>query len=300
MTLSDAVKAVMICAGWPKDGSLWVIDNSTVKLSKGEADDAPANLPDVLRTCAEWLKYLNETYTSSSLNPFHWVMGFWPELNPATGLFVTKFHFRDPAKLSATPIKHWYPRQQEAIAAGTAYDQAYRSVYRNYEQNSIEPEANDFYVWGLAPGAPTKNAKGEAETSADQVFFAHDQDTASIKADTPLASRPANWLGERRQYFVQDPALNTQAQVNAAVKRYKQRLAAARERATFEATWEPAVSLWSWVRLHYFDTDSILQHADWQVTGIDVVHRQDRPTHPVSGKPISNRPCVYRCERILT
>ena len=287
--ISEAVEKILLAAGFPADGSMWDIDptpstadgSALITLSKGEADDEPTNLPDVVRSAAEWLRYIRDEYTSGDVLPFQWIMDFAPVLDPDTGLFSTRFRFKDPAGISIAPVKTFYATHADAEALGGApHTTSYLSVHQEYSEESIEPEANDVYVFGLGPD--------------DKPIRAHLADQRSMDPTIPLASRPSNWLGEPRQYILRDTSLNTQAQVTGACGRLFKRLSKARARARFRAMWEPTVRLWDTVRLFYSSDPN--DYEDWKVTAFDVEHYQDDDTIQADRL----RPATYSVERWLS
>lgn len=313
LSISTAVKNILISAGFPENGSAWIIDETPTlasgegitQLSKAEADDEATNLSDAVRSVADWLRYIIETYTSSSEPPFKWVMGFQPFYDVAQERFVYKFFFRDPAKISTAPVKIWYPNAQIAMTASALgedmvdvpYSQVHRTVHMQFHEEAIEPEANAVMVAGLGDKAtPSQEAHEKESTSG--VLKSYKEDRPSINPTTLLEDRPANWLGYKRMVVLVDSSLNTEPLVKAACEKLFNRLTRARIRATFKAQWEPTVKLWDKVTIWQHDLEGNLVSFDWRVTGYNVRHLQDTSDTSQPGV-VRNREATYFVERWL-
>lgn len=272
MSLNSATQEILLAVGFPKDGSLWEIDDTSayVDISKGEADADSKNLSDYIKTASDWLDYLCDTYTSSSEYPFKWVYG-WYQSGPSY-LKKWKFYFKDPKNIGTTPVYTFYPTHYLAELKGYGnYAQAdsYKAVHTSFEKTVIEPECNAFWVIGFdEDGKPLQSYK---------------DDKKSIKADTPINDRPANWLGETRLVIYMDSALNTQDLVNAACGKMFKRLSRARHKATMLAPYKPDLKAWDTIKVYDYigtgrdssDYKKNLLNHDWKIVGISGKHKTD-------------------------
>ncbi len=303
MAIDDAVKALLISTGFPKDGSRWDIDESpsfvdrktgvkkkTIKLSKGHADDEPTNLTDVVRTVSDWMEYIVNTYTSAPVYPFRWVYGFRPYFNSITGLYEYRFYFKDPARFSNTPIKVFWPTTTLAATptpdgGGATLETAFRSVHRDLTAYLVEPEFNALQVVGM----------DEQQKPIIQQF----KDDKSIDATLAYGAQPANWLGEKRYVAYLDSALNTKELVTTVGAKLFKRGKVARQRIEFSAMWEPTVRIWDLIRIHsYLANGTTLTTHDYRITGFSVDHTNDcNETFP--GQYIV-RPARYTAERVYS
>jgi hypothetical protein len=307
MGIDDAVKALLVAVGFPKDGSWWDIDETpsfvdrktgetkkSTKLSKGEADDDPTNLTDVVRSVTDWLDYIVDTYTSSSEYPFRWVYGYRPYLNILTGFYEYRFFFKNPSNFSTTPVKVFWPTHDLAIlpedvgGGGATVETAYRSVHRNLRSYLIEPQFNALHCIGMD------------ETQTPIIKYKEDKDSidASLRylATETKAAQPANWLGEKRYVAMLDSALNTPELVNAALGKLFLRGSRTRQHIEFEADWEPTVRLWDLVRIKsYRANGTSLSTHDYRIIGFKVDHKNDC-NEAFAGQYI-NRPTTYVAER---
>lgn len=282
LALHDAVKLLCHNVGFPDDGSEWDIDaapsfqvhepdaagvdhivtKSVTVLSKGEADDAPTNLSDSIRSFSEWMDYLVDTYTSSPAYPFKWVWGSWPQLTDEGGdlEFRWKFHFKNPKNFGTTPVFDFFPTGTKAMSmGGRTFQTAYQSYYTEFTPELVEPEFNVLSVTGYD--------QGERERPITYIW----RDKASIKGDTALEDRPTNWLGEERSLIYIDPALNTDEMVRAAGQRIFDRGRLAQLKIEIEAEWQPVITPWSLVRFYNYRQDgTTLEYRTMRVVKIDV------------------------------
>ena len=166
--------------------------------SKGEW----ALLPTVGDTVADWLKRLQEDFAAT------YQMGWRPT---ASGPLFT---FLGTVTLGTTALGTVYPTLAADAAAhgGTA---SHTRFAREFREQYLEPEANDISVIGQDP----RTGKG---------IRANYQDVLSMEVGAAPASRPDNWLGERRRYALSDPAFTTQEACNWSCALLAERLTPSR------------------------------------------------------------------------
>lgn len=312
--IDEAIKKVLIGAGFPDDGSQWDVDApvqitdnglQTFTLSKGEADDKATNLNDYAKSAADWIEYFIDTYTSSSVYPFKWVWGFRPYFNEDTEKWEDRFFCLDPKNLSTTPVWSYFPDRETAMIAGQQLglsDINPRSVYRylhwDFQQELFEPQCNFLWVAGMESdpgvGLPTTDGLDEGDESdgeGGKALVSIVEDKESQDPDLPRTQRKKNWLGEKRMLFVIDSGLNTQELVNAAAVQMKPRVMNAQMEASFGSSWEPTVRQWDTVRLYHPAGEvrgidgqvligtNVFDYQDWLITEFDTEHRQDADTN---------------------
>ncbi len=123
--------------------------------------------------------------------------GWWYGEYP--GATEMKFKTLSPATINgATVKKTYYASTADAIAAGVAADEAWRSVYRQLRSHRIRPEANEVIVSGYDP-------RFQYPVQAVQV------DAASIDPTTAPSARPSNWMGMRARLGVINKGIGSQA-----------------------------------------------------------------------------------------
>lgn len=135
-------------------------------------------------TVADWLQRLHDDYMAT------WFMGWVPT---ATGF---KFRLKSPEGLGSVPALTLYATAGDAIASGVARVNIPRHIYRAYNDEVLEPEANDIWVTGL-------------DLRTRRPIQAHKANLASQDPTTPVHLR-AQWLGEIRKYGLFDPTICSQ------------------------------------------------------------------------------------------
>ncbi len=218
LTLADALGAVIHPA---VDCSLDIsTDAFTIPLTGTCSQGDWSALVEVGDTSAEWVQRLMETYAGN------WIFGF----RPGGGGIV--FFAKSPDDLGTTPKKVLYGTRAAAIAA--AVDNVTESVYRKLHRDFLEPEATEVRVTGYDP----------IDRRAFQSFKVdHDAEDPT----TAVASRPANWLGEKRQYGLFDPSITTQAAADRSCDLLFQRLTPIRDLGEWESAFlvdDDGVPLW--------------------------------------------------------
>lgn len=305
LALDDAVKQLLISAGFPANGSKWDIDptpsyvdrktgitRKLIRLSKGEADDEPTNLSDVVKTVTQWLDMIVENYTSSSEFPFRWVYGFRPYFNPTTELYEYRFFFKDPAKMTQSRVNQFYATTDAAVsglvAEGQTYanaiDNAYLVVHQNFKSYLIEPEANALLFVGMDElGNPISR---------------YIQDSSSIDGSLAYESQPANWLGEKRIVVVIDSSFNTPELVTAGLGKMFGRISRTRQHIEFDAQWEPTIRMWDNINVQYYLADgTTLVNPQFRISGMSIRHLKDpNPGNVIPGIK-DNMKVTYQAER---
>lgn len=128
-----------------------------------------------------------------------------------------KFTTKSPATITgAASVKTYYATTADAIAAGIAADEAWRSVYRQNRSHRIRPEANEIVVTGYDPRYqyPVQSVK---------------RDDASIDPTTAPSSRPSNWMGMRARLGVINKGVGSQAIADGGAAILYDRVSPARE-----------------------------------------------------------------------
>jgi len=192
MYLHTAIQRLLHIAGFVAGD--WEIETVDYQLpsvpaaSKGEW----SLLPEVGDTVAQWIQRLHEEFARK------FFYGFTPTL---TGV---KFYFVSPEFLTNTANATVYLSNDDQPVPGGETLAQQRNRYRlwatAFKERVAPPEANDIYVVGRDP-------------RTELPIVHHYRDTASANATTAVASRPANWIGELRQYAWVDPALTTDGDV---------------------------------------------------------------------------------------
>lgn len=319
--LDDAVKDILIGAGFPIDGSKWDIDTTTAttdgrkgnKLSKGEGDEKPTNAADAIKSAYDWINYLVDTYTSAEKYPYVWVWGFQHYLNPGVGLegtgaYETRFFLKNPDLFSDTPVATFFGNRAWAVTLGSvSHSTAYNYTFDTWNEVITEPECNYLIVSGWK----TVSGEGdEANEDAGEPVTAVKKDADSANPALAVDLRKANWLGERRHVIVIDSSLNSQKDVDGACAKLFPRLSTAKVRAQMTGEWNPTIKLWDMVRVYHkvgTSHDELgttaggdgtnVAYNDWRVVGYNVQHIQDTrtPNTPVW----LHRPATYTLERTI-
>ncbi len=156
-----------------------------------------ALVPEVGDRVSDWIVRLWEDYART------YYVGWYP------GTAGPVFSVLGTAELGTVPMGTVWDTL--GGAGGTA-----DLVAREIRYRSLEPEANDIYVWGQNP-------------RTGRVIVAHIADTLSMDPTLAGTARPENWLGERRKYALADPALTSQEAVTWAAQVLYRRLTPVRK-----------------------------------------------------------------------
>lgn len=199
-----------------------------------------AFLCDVGDKAAEILDKLHQTYAST------WFHGFRPNPTPDS---PPRLCLIDPADTSDSGLPvaaavELYESSAAAVSGGVSDANIWKTLYRSYKTQILEPESNDIWVTGRDPrgGKP---------------IVAHKADTASQAVTTAVASRPANWLGFIRKYAWVDPSITTISVAEFVVGLLFPKLTAARTMVEFEAEYQPGVWRGDLVTLHRATGDPV-------------------------------------------
>lgn len=262
MRLSDAVKAALLFAGYPADGSEWDIDDTDFTLPRhdwpngdGETDEI---LPGAGTSVGNFLRYLRDTYSHN------WLMDYAPVGTPRR----VKFRFKDPARLPATPAVILFRTLDAARTAGKGY----QHTIWEWRQTVEEPECNEVWVIGeqVEPDAgtgedPSKNTvrrKRKARPAGTPIVSVF-ADRDSQNPDLDEEDRPNNWVGDRWIALDYDRSLTTQAMVNLACAVLARRTTRAVIRASFTTAWHPDVRRFDRIAVFGDDvTDYIVDAVD--------------------------------------
>lgn len=162
---------------------------------------------------AQWFQQLIETYAPN------WYYGFRPRGGDEPELYALS-----EDDLGVAPLVTVYLDEDSAInnADGTGWLDRQRIKLRSWNSQVLEPFANDIRVTGWNPR--TRRPRQ-----------AHWVDSDSQRVDTPVAERPANWLGTVRRFVLVDPGITTSAVLNYVVDELIEDLTKAREVAECSA-----------------------------------------------------------------
>ena len=155
-------------------------------------------------TAADWLRRLMETFASG------WIWGFRP------GEFGSVFYAISPLDMSMVPKAVLYGERYLAEANGG-------SVFWKYRQVTLEPEANEVRVTGVDPGSKRPLQAMKSDYAA--------QDSSLL-----VENRPANWVGEIRQFGLVDPGLSQIESVEFVCRGLFDELSRSRVLAEFESS----------------------------------------------------------------
>lgn len=213
MNLRDAFIVIVECAGFSSSD----IDIPAISFNLPQVKSDEWNvLIEVGDSAAEWLERLHDTYCAT------YVMGWFPT---AAG-FKFRVFLHDPDEAPAVAL---YPLLSDAydayILAGNTPEEAtlnqVRGVFRKFKETILEPEANHVFVVGRDP-------------RSDRPIVVSSIDEASANPETPVSSRPENWLGEVRKYGWVDSAITTEDAATYACSIIAQRLTPIRRIAEWE------------------------------------------------------------------
>lgn len=141
---------------------------------------------DIGDTAADWIQRLIDTYAHT----FHY--GF----EPTSG--GIKFVFKSPATIESQPFEfELWPTITDAITAGKSVEEAFKFVYRKYEEETTEVLANDYWVTGKDP-------------RTGRAIQTHYPDVQSQDPTLAPSARPDNWVGEPRLFGIADDSITTQ------------------------------------------------------------------------------------------
>lgn len=167
------------------DWDLEAVDFTIEPIPGKEAGDFNVVI-EIGDTAAEWIQRLIENYAAT----YHY--GFRPT---SEGI---KFVFWSEATLDSAPFQfELWGTIPEVIALGTDPKEAYRFVYRKWEEETLPPAANDIRVTGYDP-------------RLQRPIQTHYPDTASQDPTLAPSARPDNWWGEPLLFGLVDPAINSQ------------------------------------------------------------------------------------------
>lgn len=145
-------------------------------------------------TAADWVLRLIEDYSAT------WFYGFKPTQDGV------KFCFKSPATLDqADFVYELWPTIEEAIIAGKPELEAFKWVYRSYDEETLPPEANDIRVTGWDP-------------RLRRAIQTHYPDHESQDPTIAPSARNDNWIGEPLLYGLIDPAITSQAICDGAAQ----------------------------------------------------------------------------------
>lgn len=203
MNLGTAIAyLVKLCGYGTADMNIDTIDFDLPKVtaaSKGEW----ALIPNRGDMVSDWLNRLHRDFAAT------YYMGWKPV---ATDSY--KFCFQGTATLGTIPVGTVYA-SQSSTADPRLWARSFRSI-------RLEPEANDITVRGKDP-----RTKG--------LIIAHYSDINSQDPTIAVNARPDNWLGERREYILNEPGVTTQNAANYALGILRDRLTQAQDLYEWES-----------------------------------------------------------------
>jgi len=92
MKLEDAVRAILKVCRWPEDRQ--DIDTSIVTLPRDDKATERVVMADNAGSAKDLLLHLRDTYTTSDVPPYKWIMDFAPVLDGSN--YKIKFRFKNP------------------------------------------------------------------------------------------------------------------------------------------------------------------------------------------------------------
>lgn len=246
------------------DSSAFVVPYST-NISKGQY----ALTPDYGDTVGGLLDKLQTEYFAT------WVKGWMPTTSGY------KYIWRDVNNAATTPVVTLYQSYANALTAGVPTSLAGKRVVRRMSLNYETPEATSVTVKGMDP------ATGLLLT---RTYI----DTAAETSGTAPASRPLNWRGRPCLYELRDPALTTQAAVDASALVLYNRLTTGRTLVEWESDFLVLSTnnrpLWLTDVVRIMDTDGTTVKGDFRIIAIPTIEFQFEP----SGGAYHVRRATYR------
>lgn len=246
------------------DSSAFVVPYST-NISKGQY----ALTPDYGDTVGGLLDKLQTEYFAT------WVKGWMPTTSGY------KYIWRDVNNAATTPVVTLYQSYANALTAGVPASLAGKRVVRRMSLNYETPEATSVTVKGMDP------ATGLLLT---RTYI----DTAAETSGTAPASRPLNWRGRPCLYELRDPALTTQAAVDASALVLYNRLTTGRTLVEWESDFLVLSTnnrpLWLTDVVRIMDTDGTTVKGDFRIIAIPTIEFQFEP----SGGAYHVRRATYR------
>jgi hypothetical protein len=207
MTLADAFRLVSSSAGDDPASMVLEPDLETFRLPLPDGDGRWALLIQVGDSAEDWMRRLHSDYCGSY---------FYGSKPTATG-YVPHILRQSRGDESQVTI---YQKIDDATIGG--FTEAETGVYRSYKEHKLECEANVIHVTGLDP-------------ASGRPILVTMEDGRSIDPTIPVASRPDNWLGERRVYGFGDPAITSLALAERCCEELYRRLTWCRFMAEIES-----------------------------------------------------------------
>lgn len=196
-----------------------------------------------------------------------------------------QYQVLDPEGFGDEPALVLYRSIEDAVTVGGySESDAWMFVVRNWNTETIEPEANEIWVTGVDPrtGRP---------------LVAVYSDDESKEPGTAPDLRPSNWLGQIRRYGIKDTNLSSMDACIRAAELLAKRLIPARKLDEFDAeilNWVDGFTIWRSALLGIYQNGEILKtrvmrfKGDWE---------KDPTTNDTSNQGARWRPCHYVCER---
>ena len=172
---------------------------------------------------SQWLDRLHKTFCADA---FHGVDG--------TG----QLQLIDPDLMPTSPVVTLYDSVALAIAAGSTI----KNVFRHYNEQSVEPEANDLYVVGT-------------DFRTQRPIVVHKGDAGSIDPTPAPADRPDNWLGFQKGFSWIDPSLTTLDACKYVIQKLYNKLTPRRALGEFEIEFSTDVYRGQMVQLNFTSGD---------------------------------------------
>lgn len=232
LTWVDALELILTAAGVDAGTALITDPGITLPLTAGKAAGEWSLYIEEGDTAADWIERLHEAFTPD------WFFGFVPQ---ASGRKV--FRSRPPYALAslASAMRFWRLNtdaiagmQAEGYTLAEATALHHQRTILSWSEQRIPPEATDVRVTGYDP-------------ATNRVLQAKYVDSAAEAPGTAVASRPANWVGEKRRFGYVEPMLTSQALVDSAADRLGRRLTPARTMVDVRAGmafWPDGRPLW--------------------------------------------------------
>jgi hypothetical protein len=191
MSLGQAIRQLVLRSGLPETRIRMSALPMVLPQKPGAVSGDWNLLIEVGDTAAEWIRRLAETFAMGA------EYGFRPRPDGSGEEFL----FLLPSDLPTGPALTLYLREQDAVAANAPRSQVITAM----ESATIPPQANEVRVTGWDP---------RVERPIQSMMV----DRASQNVGLPVAQRPESWVGEIRRTAIVDPALTSEAAVDAACR----------------------------------------------------------------------------------
>lgn len=211
-----------------------------------------------------------------------------------------KVIFLDQTDLPSAPALTLYDTIQGALDGGHTDDEAYKFVFRSFDRQVIEPEANDVYVVGR-------------DFRTQKTIVVHKEDSASIDPTLAPGDRPDNWLGGRVKFSYENTMLTSEDACTWAMDRIFPKVTSCYPLITFECDFHAEIYRGQMVQLQFKDGSTLtariktvncrIDMADpnassWMPATYTAEEGSSAWTHHTTGKTLKEIAAQIRLERL--